>query len=677
MKKVRLFAVAAAMGMFASTVAAAETTTGYVATWGEVDEIVKVDVGDVVVSPVATIKVVKETRTTDTDYNVTSDALGFDTDANCWTSAGVAEDENGDDYSDSQVYFNKVTADDGRVIYERGYFYSSRTEALTDYLVRTLQVLAPNTEAKEEVFYSPVLGQYFDGLEAIYDFLEEKGLVETVYNEDGDFVAVYVNAKTITDKKGNELAKARIEIPAVEVRKPELKTKEAVAAYLTGFVSEDLEEISPVEKVLYNYVEEKSNPLPFAYYEEDATEATPIALGSVIIVEESKYGLEIVSVVEPAEGQTHVTNLAGYVYSGWTNINGGNAVVKGAEGKITVVELVDDGEVSKLATVSPTKVGRYTPESTMVWDEEAGSFVKETNDYGTEFRNDEEYKGYWDTYVYEYDEEEETETEALRFTSDLLAVTDAYGINEYYEETIANPTDKWLLLTSEGITSVNSKDGKMTLANTAGKDITVNAVEIEVGDTDTLVPAFDSLETLVKVASKLEAYSKIGIVFGDEDVVDGIRNSGAEAFGSYVNWYRETETLANNQWSGFEDVATPKSELRGTGSEACSYVVSVESETVDAAVTASAVDTSVAGVKTMTLTASVDGKAVATKDVKVVVAPKYERTYVNGKVSVLKAFHLNGNLYAEYHYDWAAKTYSATFYQQDGVTVGSTANGTL
>ena len=52
MKKVRLFAVAAAMGMFASTVAAAEpvVSTGYTTTWGEVDEIIKVDVGDKVVA---------------------------------------------------------------------------------------------------------------------------------------------------------------------------------------------------------------------------------------------------------------------------------------------------------------------------------------------------------------------------------------------------------------------------------------------------------------------------------------------------------------------------------------------------------------------------------------------------------------------------------------------------
>ena len=103
-----------------------------------------------------------------------------------------------------------------------------------------------------------------------------------------------------------------------------------------------------------------------------------------------------------------------------------------------------------------------------------------------------------------------------------------------------------------------------------------------------------------------------------------------------------------------------------------------KSEEVVASVEASEVDTTEAGVKTMTLSAKVDGEVVATKDVKVVVAPRYERQYVNGKVAVLKAYYLDGKtLYSEYHYDWAAKTYSATFYQQDGVTVGSTANGTL
>ena len=102
MKKVRLFAVAAAMGMFASTVSAADYVTkeAYVATWGNVDEIIKVDVGDKVVAPTATIKVVKETRTTDSEYDVTSDSLGFDTEANCWTGLTVAEDENEDNYSE-------------------------------------------------------------------------------------------------------------------------------------------------------------------------------------------------------------------------------------------------------------------------------------------------------------------------------------------------------------------------------------------------------------------------------------------------------------------------------------------------------------------------------------------------------------------------------------------------
>ncbi|MBQ9987055.1 MAG: hypothetical protein IJP28_01625, partial [Erysipelotrichales bacterium] len=112
--------------------------------------------------------------------------------------------------------------------------------------------------------------------------------------------------------------------------------------------------------------------------------------------------------------------------------------------------------------------------------------------------------------------------------------------------------------------------------------------------------------------------------------------------------------LVNDVWSGYtQDGKTPVNELRGAGSEACSYVVSVESETVDAEV-------------------------VATKEVKVVVAPRYERQYVNGKVAVLKAYYLDGKtLYSEYHYDWAAKTYTATFYANDGVTVVANTNGTL
>ena len=106
MKKVRLFAVAAAMGMFASTVAAAEpvVSTGYTTTWEGVEEIIKVDVGNKVVAPVTTIKVVKETRTTDDEYAGSKDSLGFEVDAVCYTSNGVAEDEDGDLWSDSQIY---------------------------------------------------------------------------------------------------------------------------------------------------------------------------------------------------------------------------------------------------------------------------------------------------------------------------------------------------------------------------------------------------------------------------------------------------------------------------------------------------------------------------------------------------------------------------------------------
>ena len=83
------------------------------------------------------------------------------------------------------------------------------------------------------------------------------------------------------------------------------------------------------------------------------------------------------------------------------------------------------------------------------------------------------------------------------------------------------------------------------------------------------------------------------------------------------------------------------------------------------------VDTSKAGVHTVTMTATY-GESSTSTTVSVVIAPKYERTWANGKVATLKAYHLNGNLYAYYVYDWANKTAKVTFYEQDGETVAET-----
>lgn len=106
----------------------------------------------------------------------------------------------------------------------------------------------------------------------------------------------------------------------------------------------------------------------------------------------------------------------------------------------------------------------------------------------------------------------------------------------------------------------------------------------------------------------------------------------------------------------------------------CTYVLSTgkELDAKDITITSNAaeIDTNEAGIHELVITATY-GEASVSEKVSVVIAPKYERTYKNGKVVELKAKHLNGNLYAHYVYDWANRTGKVTFYEQDGETVSS------
>jgi len=652
MKKVRLFAVAAAMGMFASTVAAAEpvVSTNYVATWGSVDEIIKVDVGDKVVAPAATVKVIKETRTTDADEAGSIDNLGMDVDEEC------EADDNGDGYTDVQVYFNGT---------EPGY-YATKLAAIEEYLVDNHLVLAPNAAEVEEQYYAKYDNKFFADWEEVYAYLEEKGLIESVYDEDGELTNIYINQIEVTDKKGNVLSNARYNYTVGNTRHAD---EDAMIAVVDALV--DGKTIGKAEE-LKNYTKKaKENKLGF-YYVDSKDKVQPIALGSVVIVSDYKGDLVVEKVFAPKDGETEAV-ATGYTHAGW---EGTTATVKGTEDKVTVYETDKYKEVTKVATLSQSTAAQYSPFAKMIWDEEVGSFVKTTDAYSAV---SEEVKGYWyaNEYEVEYDEdgEKESETKEKTFTAADLAINvPAFGLEEV-EFLPENTSGKYVLQVGS-VAGVNEKESKITLTNTNGREIVVDAVEVD----DQLYPAFDTMEELVKVASKLPEYADLGTKFGDTNKVEGIaKDAGTVKSADYVTWYDATKALNDNPWSGYSVDYLPKSELRGPASEACTYVIEEESVEVDAVISsdADAVDTSVAGVKTLTLTAKVGEEVVSTKEVKVVVAPKYERTYVNGKVSVLKAFHLNGNLYAEYHYDWAAKTYSATFYQQDGVTVGSTANGTL
>jgi len=682
MKKVRLFAVAAAMGMFASTVAAAEpvVSTSYTTTWGEVDTIIKVDVGDKVVAPTTTIKVVKETRTTDTEEKPYVDGLGFEDVEDCFTSTGAAKDDNNDDYSDVQIYVNG---------FEGGY-YTSELEAVKDYLYDNKLIVVPGEEElRDDVYYAKYANKTFADYEEAYAWLEEQGLIESVYDEDGDLDKIYVKQTAITDYKGREIGNARYEITVGTGRGADEDAMLAVVeACLNGNVY--LDGAKSVALPNYTQAQEKAEDTYKFFYTLNE-QPVEIALNSVVIVDEYKGELTIEGVYPSAAAAA----AAGWT-TGWDNTNTPATAIgpKPTEGKITVYEVSGKkGEVVKKATIAPTKVKAYTPYSHMMWNEETGSFVKTVNDFTNTYWNaDGDFsvdgtnavKGFW------YNNEHEADkADAKEFNKTELQIANNHlGLTKIsYEKYVDNTTDKWLL--NVPYTSLNEKEGKVTLQYNGTKDVVVNAVQL---DKYTWMPAFDSEEELVKYASKIDEVAVAGHKFVANSKLDGISDELAEWLAgpqttgfeaeeeTYDAWYLATEALVNNPWSGYtQEGDTPENEMMGVGSEACAYVVASTSEEVEAVVTSDAdsVDTSVAGVKTLTLTAKVGEEVVDTKTVSVVVAPKYERTYVNGRVSVLKAFHLNGNLYAEYHYDWTAKTYTATFYAQDGVTVGSTANGTL
>ncbi|MBE6114960.1 MAG: hypothetical protein E7191_07775, partial [Erysipelotrichaceae bacterium] len=600
MKKVRLFAVAAAMGMFASTVAAAEpvVSTSYTTTWGEVDTIIKVDVGDKVVAPTTTIKVVKETRTTDTEEKPYLDGLGFEDLEDCYTANGAADDDNNDNYSDVQIYVNGT----------EGGYYASKLDAVKDYLYDNKLIVVPGEEeVKEDVYYAKYANKTFADYEEVYAWLEEQGLVKSVYDEDGDLTKIIVKETVITDSKGREVATARYEI-AVGAREEDAK-KEAVVNKCV----DQANGVGGFAKILVNYTrQQEENEDTYAFKGtwvqtpgQAASEGT-INPGAIVIVDEYKGELNIEGVYYSAADAA----AAGYT-TGWDhNTTPATAIgPKPTTDRITVYEVVSKkGEVVKKSTIKPTVVKAFTQPADMVWDEEVGSFVKTVK----EFENfTTSIDGYW----YNHEWEDEDSTEGTFTPDDVKIRTATLGLTTIeYNKYFDNTTGKWLL--NVPYTSLNTKEGKVTLSyNDGDKEVVVNAVEV---DKYTWMPAFDSEEELVKVASKIDLPENAGHKFtvGDEygELSDTYLNAANPvAVTDFEKWYEATELLVKNPWSGYtQDGKTPKNELRGAGSEACAYVVAETSEEVEATITsnADAVDTSVAGVKTLTLTAKVGEEVV-------------------------------------------------------------------
>lgn len=99
----------------------------------------------------------------------------------------------------------------------------------------------------------------------------------------------------------------------------------------------------------------------------------------------------------------------------------------------------------------------------------------------------------------------------------------------------------------------------------------------------------------------------------------------------------------------------------------CLYRTGVKNHTDLVVRQVNTVSTDAAGVYDL-IWAAVDasGNIVGTSTTKVAIMPKYARKYLNGKVVELTSYHLTGEVYAIYKYDYTRNVVYITFYDTDG-----------
>lgn len=699
MKKVRLFAVAAAMGMFASTVAAAEPTVkdSYVATWGAVDEIIKVDVGDKVVAPTATIKVVKESRTTDKEYAEKTDNLGIVDSTICYEGFTNVEgtDDNGDGYADAKILtagIDNLTTQ-GWLHTDAKFFPSARTALFYVGLANggdstSGRFLAPGA-AKKDVYVLGLAHKHLADAEAVLKHFEDEGVVKFNYDEDGYIKTVEMFPFAVTNDKGKEIGNVYTRITSKGDRYSDDEIKEAVVnALLNGSkVLNDAEKAKyfTAEQVAtdnYSEAEDGGKLSYVAYKDGDVKEENKISVsaGEILIVREGRYGELLPVTATSSDLPTESDDI--FVENDYTVDHDNDDKTPEVPNKIVIAIQNKDGKTySKYLTVGINTAKEYTAKSSMIWDVEAGTFVK-VADKATNAKFIGLANGYfWANSDTDGGAKSVTETVAtIDGKTYNAAEIQPHALGLYHLETPANTSEKIVIYTDGlnlNISGLNTKKETMTLEYGDGKELTTSAVKLD----GKWYPAVDTEAELVKVVEKV-----LGLT-----TLEGKRVADKTGANDFDKWVEKLEAAVEYPLSGFsapertnakgeKEAYTPSNAFQHYKGTFCTYKVA-EGEDVSSQVTfesnADAVDTSVAGVKDLTLTAKIGSEVVDTKTIKVVVAPKYERTYKNGRVATLKAFHLNGNLYAVYNYDWAAKTYTATFYAQDGVTVASTANGPL
>ena len=300
MKKVRLFAVAAAMGMFAATVNAAPakvTKDAYKATWGTMEEIVRAEFGGKVVLPTANIAVTKQGRTTDkTKATAVSGSFGSSK-YDCYVGLTdvVGKDTNGDGLVDYPLLVATGTPDNGWFFDDLKFWPTVKTSLY--YIGMTgdgygVRFLKPGSAAEEGWIVANTHTKLADEA-AVIAYLEKEGLIELVKDKKtGDIIEIITNKKVVKDAATGKVTRGTIwnSFKAANTRYGVEELIEDVISLFDG-----TQEISTLPAGKYTNVNQVAEAYATATdivynVELKSGAADTVAKNEILVLEENRYG---------------------------------------------------------------------------------------------------------------------------------------------------------------------------------------------------------------------------------------------------------------------------------------------------------------------------------------------------------------------------------------------------
>lgn len=677
MKKVRLFAVAAAMGMFAATVNAAApkvTKDTFVGTWGEMETVVKAEFGGKVVLPTANITVTKQTLSTDKKYapKVTGDyGVGSLTSKECYVgfTSEVGKDTNNDGIVDYPLMawgngydgakFTNVS--DFWLYNDAKYFPTAKTsmyyfgmtsngygarflapkQAARDGVI-VVDKLTHKDDADTQVNYHGWYANTDEGNQALVDMYIKAGKLSAVKDSYGDVIGYK------TAKASNKYNVIKLTTDAQKSKYALADLNEEIVKYVTGLAVKST--VVDVIEMSVATTATADSAQPVEYIVGDLTDANTavdsyekVSKGNRYEVKETRDGFEFIT-----DSSHAVAPIAGEIKDA-----NGNPIATSADHITLVINNGSKYGYEVFARIKAAALATGDDKYAMHWNIADGIFEKKG------VNSDQVLNTNVPTVV-------NPDTTALR-NARIAAFGGAYRV-----DTPENTTDKYVVDFGMGAYledlngQVSASKGTLTfdyydIAEGKMKELVVPATKLGY----TWYPAFSTEADLLDFVGKMTGYRK-----ASADWFKEVKDAGKLVSGkrTWANGVVELDYVPANQLDHYK-------------AKQCAYstgeAVAVNAADVTVTSDISAVDVNKGGVYTAKLVASVGGVEVGTKDITVVVAPKYVREYKNGKVVSLKAYHLNGGLYSHTSFDYAKNTSTAVFYAQDGVTAVDTVTSTI